>query len=179
MSHPVNDNVSIRLCGSPERGLGLFASRRISQGLKILSEEPFLVDESRQDMVGGIAQEFPALPLHVQALFTRLYAGPSDLVPVLNAGPDRDQRSVAIPRLQRIVELNSVEGAGTGCFLSPAVSTVNHDCIPNAFVYYNYESGLVALHALRVIEPNEEVTVDYLQDSIYLDSDERQDRLVD
>ncbi|KAK7941335.1 uncharacterized protein PG986_013722 [Apiospora aurea] len=147
--HPVNGNVAIRQCDSPERGLGLFATLRLSKGLKILSEQPLLVDETRQDMINDVAYEFHALPLASQALFTRLYAGPLDLVPIMTGENEREQRarlSVATARLQQIVHLNSVEGAGADAF------------IPNAYAYYNYETGSVALHALRDIQPNEEVT---------------------
>ncbi|KAK8050730.1 SET domain-containing protein [Apiospora phragmitis] len=176
MSHPVNANVDIHACELPERGLGLFASRKLSKGLKVMSEVPFLVGETQQDMVNDIDEEFPLLPLPAQALFTRLFAGSVDMVPVLPAGHDRDQLSVATARLEQIVQLNSVEGAGTGCFLSPAAAAINHDCVPNTYVYYNHETSLVTLHALRDIQPNEEVTINYLHDNIYLDPDQRQQR---
>lgn len=126
-SYPVNTNVEIRACRARERGLGLFASQRIAAGLEILSEEAFLVDETRDDMIAGIGQAFATLPLASQALFTRLFAGRLDMVPHMGAGPDRDQDSVALARLQRIVRLNSIEGAGIGCVISPAVSSINHE----------------------------------------------------
>ncbi|KAK8055627.1 hypothetical protein PG993_000854 [Apiospora rasikravindrae] len=178
--HRVNSNVAIRACPSPERSLGLFASHRMTKGLKILSEEPFLIDDTQQDMINSVAHEFSALPLHLQALFTRLWAGPLDLVPLMTAEHarlQREQLSVDSARLQQIVQLNSLEGAGTGCFLSPAVAAINHDCVPNSYVYYNYETGLVALHALRDIQQDEEITINYLQENLYLDAGERQQRL--
>ncbi|KAK8035807.1 hypothetical protein PG991_001880 [Apiospora marii] len=178
LSYPVNANVEIRACRSRERGLGLFASQRITAGLKILSEETFLVDETRDDMIAGIGHEFATMPLASQALFTRLFAGRHDMVPHMEFGPDRDQDSVSMARLQQIVRLNSIEGAGIGCVISPAVSGINHDCIPNAYAYYNSETGVVAVHALQVIQPGQEVTISYLQDDVYLESGERQDRLV-
>ncbi|KAK8140168.1 SET domain-containing protein [Apiospora sp. TS-2023a] len=178
-SLPVNANVEIRACRSRERCLGLFASQRITVGLKILSEEPFLVDETRDDMIAGIGQDFATLPPASQALFTRLYAGLYDQVPHMDPSPDRDERVVALPRLQEIVRLNSVEGAGIGCVISPVLSSINHECIPNAYAYYNSETGLMAVHAITDIQPGQEVTVNYLQDNLYLESGERQNRLVD
>ncbi|KAK8087869.1 SET domain-containing protein 5 [Apiospora hydei] len=173
--HPVNANVAIRACSSPERSLGLFASQRMTKGLKIMSEEPLLIDESRQDMIATIDQDILALSPAAKALITRMYAGPLDIVPVLTGQHVREQReqlAVASARLQQIVRLNSVEGAGTGCILSPALSSINRECIPNAFAYYNWETGLVTLHALRDIQRDEEVTISYLQDDVYYDSNE-------
>ena len=37
----------------------------------------------------------------------------------------------------------------------------------------------MAVHALQDIQPGQEVTINYLQDNVFLDSSERQGRLVD
>ncbi|KAK6863803.1 hypothetical protein PG995_000331 [Apiospora arundinis] len=172
-THPVNVNVHIRACQAPDRGLGLFASQRLSKGLKILSEEPLLIAESRDDMVDDVNQDFNNLLPAQKALLTRCYAGRYDMVPLMTIEHVRAQQSTAAYRLQMIAQLNSHEGAGIGCILSPALATINHECIPNTYAYYNHETGLVALHALRDIQPYEELTISYLQDNIYLTAELR------
>ena len=126
LSQPVNHNVHIRMSSSPEQGIGLFASHRISKGLKILSEEPLLLSETRDDMIDGIGQEFATLPPGVKAIITRFHAGQFDMVPLMTVEHIREQQSMEIGRLQAIVQLNSLEGAGIGCVISPSLAAVNH-----------------------------------------------------
>ncbi|KAK8095702.1 TPR domain-containing protein [Apiospora kogelbergensis] len=177
LAQPINYNVHIRSCALPERGLGVFATHRISKGLKILSESPILLDETREGLIDTIDQDFASLPPASQSLFTRFHAGRFDMVPLMINDRVRNQESVTTARLRLIAQLNSLEGAGVGCALSPTIAAINHDCIPNAFVYFNYETHLITLHALRDIAPNEEVTISYHQENVYLNAGERGQRL--
>ncbi|KAK8021622.1 hypothetical protein PG990_006760 [Apiospora arundinis] len=173
----VNHNVHIRACKAPERGLGLFASQRLSKGLKILSEEPMLVAEARQALIDDINHAFASMSPDAKAVFTRFYAGRFDMVPLMTIEHVREQESTAMARLQLITQMNGLDGAGIGYILSPSLAAANHVCVPNAFAYYNHETGLVALHALKDIQPGEEITISYLQDNVYLTAGERAQRL--
>lgn len=46
-------------------GTGLFATQRLSKGLKVLSEAPLLVYEARDDLVADVEYQFPPLPEQV------------------------------------------------------------------------------------------------------------------
>ncbi|KAK8140166.1 hypothetical protein PG984_000232 [Apiospora sp. TS-2023a] len=177
MAYRLNWNVEIRQCGDAMKGLGLFASHRLSKGLKVLSEAPLLVYEARDDLVADIEYQFPQLPEAGQRLFTRMFAGYRDVAPYLPLGDVREAYETRTVRLRRIARLNSYEGVGIGCVLSPGFATINHECSPNAFMYYNPNNGLVSLHALRDIGPNEEITISYFQEMVYLNAAERASRL--
>ncbi|KAK8083828.1 SET domain-containing protein [Apiospora saccharicola] len=119
MAYPLNWNAEIRQCGDALKGLGLFASQRLSKGLKVLSEAPLLVYEARDDLVADIQHQFPQLPEAGQRLFTRMYAGYRDVGPRLPAGDVRDAYVTRPVRLRNIARLNSFEGVGIGCVLPP------------------------------------------------------------
>ncbi|KAK8035806.1 hypothetical protein PG991_001879 [Apiospora marii] len=165
MAFRLNWNAEIRQCADAGKGLGLFATQRLSKGLKVLSEAPLLVYEDRDDLVTDIENQFSQLPEAGQQLFTRLYAGYRDLVPRMPVGPVREARAILPSRLREIAKLNSFEGVGIGCVLSAGFAAVNHECAPNTFLYYNPANGMLNLHALRDIAANEEITMSYFQES--------------
>ncbi|KAK6863804.1 hypothetical protein PG995_000332 [Apiospora arundinis] len=177
MAYRLNYNVEVRQCAEVQKGLGLFAVHRLSKGLKIMSEAPLLADETRDDLVRTIVEQHPSLPADGQAVLTRMYAGPRDVHPFLPEGAVRDAYAIRPSRLRRIARLNSFEGVGIGCVVSPGFAAVNHDCKPNAFMYYNPTTNLVALHALRDIHQDEELCISYMQESVYLTKAERDSRL--
>ncbi|KAK7923466.1 SET domain-containing protein [Apiospora marii] len=171
MAFQLNWNVEIRQCDDALKCLGLFAVQRLSKGLKVLSEAPLLVYETRDNLVADVEYQFPQLPGAGQQLFTRMYAGYRDLVPRLPVGEVRDAQATRPRRLRDIARLNSYEGVGIGCVLSPGFAAINHEpsltisrCSPNAFMYYNPNNGLLSLHALRDIGPDEEITISYFQE---------------
>ncbi|KAK7941334.1 uncharacterized protein PG986_013721 [Apiospora aurea] len=163
-TYRLNWNVEIRQCGDKMKCLGLFATHRLTKGLKVVSEEPLLVYESRDELVAAITQQLPQLPEAGQQLFALLYAGHRDVAALLPAGAVRDTQATKPRRLRQIAQLNSFEGIGIGCLLSPGLAAINHDCAPNAFMYYNPNTGSVNLHALHDIDAGEEISVSYFQE---------------
>ncbi|KAK7989896.1 DDE superfamily endonuclease domain-containing protein [Apiospora arundinis] len=178
MAFRLNYNVEIRQCADVEKGLGLFAVHRLTKGLKIIAEAPLLVDETRDDLARNVVQQFSSLPPDGQAVLIRMYAGHNDVNPMLPPGVVRDTHAVRPSRLSTIARLNGLEGIGIGCALSPGAVAINHDCTPNAFVYYNANTNSVTLHALRDIQMDEEISISYFQESVYLTKAERHGRLV-
>ncbi|KAI1352305.1 hypothetical protein F5Y01DRAFT_324533 [Xylaria sp. FL0043] len=55
-------------------------------------------------------------------------------------------------------------------------SRVNHSCVPNTFKWYNWDLGQLTLHAMRDIQPGEELTADYVRGTL-ITKQERADRL--
>lgn len=122
----MNDNTEIRDANG--KGLGLFASQRLTKGLRIFSEEPFLVYESRDEAVRRISTDFQNLSEDDKGIFTRLHAGSLDLVPFLQAGSEiRNTAAVSAQRLARIAAYNSFEGVGVGCVIAKATAALNHE----------------------------------------------------
>ncbi|KAK8087870.1 hypothetical protein PG997_002831 [Apiospora hydei] len=151
-SYQLNWNVEIRQCEDGLKGLGLFASHRLTKGLKIMSEEPLVIDETREDLAAFIPQEFQSPSEAGKRALVLMYAGYRDPIALLPAGAVKDFHAGRTRRLQAIARLNSFEGIGIGCALSPGSAAINH-----AF-------NSVTLHALRDIQAGEEVTISYFQD---------------
>ncbi|RYP12950.1 hypothetical protein DL767_010976 [Monosporascus sp. MG133] len=143
----------------------------------MFSEPPILVYESKEDATAQIAADFQHLPEDIKAFITRLFSGPRDIVPLLPAGPLRDDVAVSAERLQAIMQYNCIEGQGIGCVLAPVMGMINHNCKPNTWGYYNEAVGGMTLHALRDIDAGEEITIGYVQEAIYLTRTQRNARL--
>ncbi|KAK8055625.1 SET domain-containing protein 5 [Apiospora rasikravindrae] len=178
-SYRLNRKVEIRQCGDGLKGLGLFAAHRLTKGLKIMSEEPLLVDETRDDLAAHISYQFPSLSEAEKSKLVLMYAGYREPIALLPAGAVKDAHAGRAQRLQMIARYNSFEGIGIGCALSPGSAAINHACSPNAFLYYNSSFNYVTLHAIRDIQAGEEVTISYFQESVYLTAAERNNRLAD
>ncbi|RYP90820.1 hypothetical protein DL770_003081 [Monosporascus sp. CRB-9-2] len=176
-SYPINSYLAINQCSDLRKGLGLFASQRITKGLRIFSEAPILVYESKEDAIAQIALDFHHLPEDSKDFVTRLFSGRQDIVPLLPTGPLRDDVAVSAERLQAIIQYNCIEGQGIGCVLAPVMGMINHNCKPNTWVYYNEAVGSMTLHALRDIDAGDEITISYMQEAIYLTRDQRHARL--
>ncbi|KAI1097543.1 hypothetical protein F4804DRAFT_351528 [Jackrogersella minutella] len=168
-----NPILLIKQCPDPSKGIGLFSLNKLSKGLRLLIEVPMLTHESKEEAVANIQFDFHSLPLAHQALYTRLFAGPTDVIPLMNVQPVRDLGSTDLTRLKTIMECNGMEGQGLGCVLLFFGSLLNHSCVPNAWIYWNDTTGSMTLHALREIDTGEEITISYIQDS----SDQRRDEM--
>ncbi|KAI1777355.1 hypothetical protein F4818DRAFT_345847 [Hypoxylon cercidicola] len=174
----INEKLLIKQCPNVSKGLGVFATRRLSKGLRLLEESPLLSYECSEDAIEDIEHDFGSLPLPDQARLVRLFAGIFDTVPVIKMlQQDEAGLATAPQRLKKIVRYNSVEGQGTGCVLLFNCSFLNHSCVPNAWLYWNDALNAVTLHAIRDISKEEEVTISYFQESVYLNRLERNARL--
>ncbi|KAI1341975.1 hypothetical protein F5Y15DRAFT_373794 [Xylariaceae sp. FL0016] len=171
VEHQVSSATSVRTSGT--HGLGLFATRFLTKGLLLVSERAVLEYETRNDAVDQIVSDFPFIPQEQQQFFTRLFAGVLDMAPLTRRGHPRHHSHHADFPLRRIARLNTVEGQGTGCFLSLAASAINHSCLPNAYIYFDPDISTVTLYSLRPIAADEEITINYLQSSVYLTASER------
>ncbi len=91
-----------------------------------MSEQPILMYDSRQDAVNQIAVDFEGLSTEAREALIRLYAGSTDLVPLMQPGEPRDAQAITAQRLRRIARYNTHEGQGSGCILAVASAAINH-----------------------------------------------------
>ncbi|KAI1763410.1 hypothetical protein GGR53DRAFT_371330 [Hypoxylon sp. FL1150] len=175
----INNKVVVKQCADVSKGLGVFATRNLSKGLRLYAENPLLRYESTFDAMEDIERSFEYFSFFNQAGFTRLFAGTLDVTPFIKTICQWSDRDVArVPgRLRQIVRFNSVEGQGTGCLLTIYSSFLNHSCVPNAFLYWNDMRNTVTVHAIRNISKGEEVTISYFQEAVYLNTLQRNARL--
>lgn len=124
----INDELVIKQCPDVSKGLGVFTTRNLSKGLRLLAETPLLAYESTFDAMEDIERSFECLSFFNQAGFIRLFAGALDITPFLKKIRRWSEIDVArVPnRLRQIVRFNSVEGQGIGCVLAILSSFLNH-----------------------------------------------------
>ncbi|XXG95630.1 hypothetical protein Hte_001898 [Hypoxylon texense] len=176
----LDERLALKKCPDPYKGLGVFARKDLSTGLRLMIEAPFFVYESCEEASENIEHDFPRLPATDQAIFTRLFAGFCDLAPIIRLlNHDASAAAVGPARLRNIVRCNRIEGQGIGCVVPFYLSALNHSCVPNAWVYWNETHRALTLHTVRDIAQGEEVTISYFQESVYLNHFQRNDRLED
>ncbi|KAJ7029987.1 hypothetical protein C8F04DRAFT_962173 [Mycena alexandri] len=156
---PAHPPFKIRECG--DKGLGMFALRRIPRGDVIVSQRPLLFSH-------------PCLHVHadqtVSAFYESALAGlSSDTQSAFNSLRNAQLETEDVSRIRGIVLTNAL-----GTQLPPphdptanynAVFTslcrANHDCSPNAHYSFSAETFTGRLTALRAIQAGEEITIGY------------------
>ncbi|GAA5942281.1 hypothetical protein JCM1841_002804 [Sporobolomyces salmonicolor] len=155
-----SDTPDFYLASSPRGQLGLFASRTLCRGELILSEPPLLTVSSRTSVPSAVA----ALPFDAQSAFYALF----------NAYIDEDDET-GIFDTNGFSLSSSPPTFGIFCL----TARLNHSCLPNVKASYDSRSRRMRTHALRTIEPGEELLTAYLgrRDLYGLESSKRRDRL--
>ncbi|PSS07150.1 hypothetical protein M430DRAFT_110591 [Amorphotheca resinae ATCC 22711] len=150
----------------PGRGRGLFATRTLYRGDRIVAATPvgvYLSDALVPDFKLGyiyLHTAFIHLPKPTQQLFLSAMAG-----------------SEGDPIMER-VNTNAFSGDFEGephFLMYPETARMNHDCRPNAMYYYDPKTLIHSTIAARTIEPGEEITIPY--DNILRQRSERQKSL--
>ena len=70
--------------------------------------------------------------------------------------------------LLRIFETNSFAADGGSVVVTQA-SRINHSCTPNVYHNWNAASNALTVHAVRDIEPGEEILTSYIQVCVWQD----------
>ena len=133
---------------SPGKGLGMFTTKDIPKGTRIVAEKPFLSFAKRP----VVSLSDPYAPNNISKAFSRLTAIEKLIYMDLHC-PDRNDCSLIVS----VYEANSYEmGAGT-CICLDA-SRINHSCIPNAHYSWNDSAKQITV---RDIPEGQEVTISY------------------
>ncbi|KAB8240515.1 hypothetical protein BDV35DRAFT_118881 [Aspergillus flavus] len=135
------------------KGKGLVAAERIVKGTRLLSEAPiFRVHRGISNMktLEGVVEN------EVQRLTTGQKAAFFDLTNIY--GGDHSE-SLGIARTNVLPLVGSDDASG-GLFLD--ASRINHSCRHNAQNTWNENIGELTVHALRDIDPGQEITISYL-----------------
>ncbi|KAI1406156.1 hypothetical protein F4819DRAFT_507679 [Hypoxylon fuscum] len=175
--HIINDKLAIKQCPDVVKGLGVFATRVLSKGLRLHAELPYMIEQSRDEAIENAGEFYAGLSEYDRMLFNKLYAGIQDIVPYRRVVQIHTSESMELDRATNIIKLNAMEGLGAGCVLSFIASFINHSCVPNAWAEWNPNINAVTIHALREIQADEEVTISYFQEMIYLSKAQRQQKL--
>lgn len=136
---------------SPGKGLGMFATRMIPKGTRILAEKPVFSFAKQPEL----SVSDPYGPNDISQAFDRL----SSLEKLRYKSLHCPQRSHC-SNLVSIYEANCYEmGLGSGiCF---DAARINHSCIPNAHYSWNDRIERENVHAVKDIIKDEEITISY------------------
>lgn len=160
-------NTTVRLERSPiHKGFGLMAARKLKQGELILSELPALVFTS--ELYDRLDRDQFERHILENSL---IYMPEAELAEFLTLA---DAWSPESPRIYNIITSNMFN-LNDHMAVFVKISRINHSCKPNS--YYNFYDGTMNVFAAREIEPNEELTISYLDD--FQTKEERQKHLRD
>ncbi|CAJ2502191.1 Uu.00g095850.m01.CDS01 [Anthostomella pinea] len=178
MEYKLNNRVAIRQCHDPIKSLGLFATEPIAKGSRALQEPALIMHNTRGQAMTEAQDIIESLPMEHKNLVLKMYAGPSDVAPLLPVGHARDHIHPSSKRVENIIRYNAFEGFRTGCMVCAAGAFMNHSCNPNSYLYWNDHAQCVTIQALRPIARDEELTFNYIGDqSIYLTTSKQGQRL--
>ena len=163
--HNVEASALYAIKSSPGKGLGMFTTKDIAKGTRILAENPFfsLTEEP------VVSWSDPYAPNYVSKAFDRLPASEKRKYLGLNC-PERPGCSLILS----IYEANCFE-MGSGTCICLDAFRINHSCIPNAYYSWNSSLERITLHAVMDIAEGEEIMVSYC--SAYHTLEERKRKL--
>ncbi|KAF5682041.1 SET domain-containing protein [Fusarium circinatum] len=146
-----SEQISSSLCevqSIPGRGKGLIALRKITMGTRVLIEKPILQTRNAPpaSLEPIIARDLKSLPKAKQRQFLSLH----------NNFPGKYPFS----GIMRTNALPCGSGASVGA-VYPTICFINHSCRANAHNSWNEALEQETIHAIRDIEPGEEITISY------------------
>ena len=141
----------------PGKGRGLVANKTLQRGDQIFASTPLLVTDpdayqlSQAERLALLYRGVDTLPLASQARFWELL-GHFDGDPVYD----------------RINTNNfevTIDGVSQSA-LFPEIAMLNHDCRPNAAYFFDEQTMAHHVHAIRTIQPGEEITITYIDNEM-------------
>ncbi|MCJ1239947.1 hypothetical protein MMC14_007946, partial [Varicellaria rhodocarpa] len=156
---------------TPNKGLGMFASRSIERGERILCERPLFKPSRLPALLKELHDIFFNLSDEDQRSYLQLHAAQIQIdraaddvgTTVPEEVRERLREVLAILRTNAI-HLNSETGTdpGTGGVFRIA-SRINHSCCPNTLFIWNSRIGCLTVQAIKAIPIDEEITIAYVE----------------
>jgi hypothetical protein len=159
-----------RIRPSPNKGLGVFPNRPIPRGYRIICERPILTAPREPGLldVNDVFNRFALLQEKDKEKYLQLHAAQIQtdfiLPTVATSFPKQFREHIA--KVASVFETNgfkmesTTEEGTSGVF--PIASRINHSYSPNANQTWNSRIGCLAVHAIRDISVNEEITIPYI-----------------
>lgn len=160
MPNPVSQMLYEILDTNTHTGQGLFVTRQINRGTKIVSATPLLRSSSNEYL-----KNYKALNPASKQVFHRLY----------NSVP-RKPRQLRSDTIRAIWRTNA-QKIGDEEAVFEIICRVNHSCCPNAICTWNSNTGQMELKALRPLKRGDEVTISYIRNELGLNVDARRREL--
>ncbi|KAJ7032708.1 hypothetical protein C8F04DRAFT_881486, partial [Mycena alexandri] len=142
-----------------DKGLGMFATRRIPRGEVIVAERPILVSHPRLSVHADQKHAF------YESALAGLSAGAQKAISTLR---NAHRETPDVGRIRGIILTNALaaqfphDSTHTRySALFAQLCRANHDCAPNAHYSFSVETFAGRLCALRAIDAGEEITIGY------------------
>ncbi|KAK0375564.1 TPR domain-containing protein [Colletotrichum melonis] len=153
------------------KGLGVFASRPILTGQRILTDQALLTITSsdsnsilRQAQFLSTADRDSLLSLSTNSSKSSIFSWVESIWRSKSAPQD----TVSNHTILNIFRNNNFNIGNQTQALFPQVARLNHSCVPNAQGNFNKDLNAFTIHATRNIEPEEEITISYLDEHLGL-----------
>ncbi len=157
---------------APGKGLGMFSSDMIKRGTRILDEEALMTVSGMS--YSAILPGFIDLGLEKKAIFMSLAGAEdeeeaenlawylSEVEKNVDPGAQNSMSYKDQAEVQLIFRSNSFDITPHTSGIFPVASRMNHSCIPNVYHTWNSNINRLTVHALRNIEPGEELLTTYI-----------------
>lgn len=140
-------DVEIRILSPESKRVGVFATRDLDKGTRILTEKPLLVRHNNEDL----EKQISALPPDVRRWYDTLE---HISVPGKSAELSRfEHNSWPCPDL----------GADVLFYLT---ARINHSCVPNAIQFFNPVLEMNTVQLAWAVKENDEITICYIEPSM-------------
>jgi len=168
---------------APGKGSGMFATKRIPRGTRIIEEEALMVVSEMS--FGAVIPSFAALEPAKRAVFMELAGAKdkeevADLADCIAEAMDMDPGTRISMSYEDQAAVQMIFGANSfgidaeTSAIFPLASRMNHSCIPNVYHTWNGNLDRLTVHALRDITPGEELLTTYI--SAILTWEQRSDK---
>ncbi|KXH67090.1 TPR domain-containing protein [Colletotrichum salicis] len=153
------------------KGLGVFASRPILTGQRILTDQALLTITSSDS--NSILRQAHLLSTAGRNSLLSLSTNPSkssvfSWLESMWRSKSAPQDIVSNHTILNIFRNNNFNIGNQTQALFPQVARLNHSCVPNAQGNFNKDLNVFTIHATRKIEPQEEITISYLDEHLGL-----------
>ncbi|KAI3544101.1 TPR domain-containing protein [Colletotrichum filicis] len=153
------------------KGLGVFASRPIFTGQRILTDQALLTITSSDS--NSILRQAQLLSTTGRDSLLSLSTNPSkssvfSWLESIWRSKSAPQDTVSNHTILNIFRNNNFNIGNQTQALFPQVARLNHSCVPNAQGNFNKDLNAFTIHATRNIEPEEEITISYLDEHLGL-----------
>ncbi|EXF74301.1 TPR domain-containing protein [Colletotrichum fioriniae PJ7] len=153
------------------KGLGVFASRPILTGQRILTDQALLTITSSDS--NSILRQAQLLSTAGRDSLLSLSTNPSkssvfSWLESIWRSKSAPQDTVSNHTILNIFRNNNFNIGNQTQALFPQVARLNHSCVPNAQGNFNKDLNAFTIHATRNIEPEEEITISYLDEHLGL-----------
>lgn len=142
----------IEILSTPDRGLAVFATRKIKAGTLVVAEHPILrLSKDEENDSVAIEREFARLSRADQKHYLKLF----------DAQKSRMSQVTSI-YYSNCYNLDSFRPDGNGGSAVGAIaSRFNHSCVPNLQLSFNFHNSLMMFYAIRDIPRGKEVCTNY------------------